>query len=223
MLRLYSKCFTTSNRSAICSARLLSTTGGISWSKQDVATQPNDERHTKVERKFGPKSIKTYYLRPKKPMRSPLVKNFFGGKVDTELLTYPEVIPRDDMVNLHKNVDYAAQYFRENIDSKNILAQKNIPATVISDMAELEMFGADISHEYGGQSYGYTEMSLTSEAECKDINVATTLNAHRQAARLISTFGTEAQKNKYLPRLAAGRIILLVMLFKKNVINLFHS
>lgn len=212
MLRVYSKCLSTVTgirSNTLFTSRSVATAAAgnnssSTYQKQDVATKPQEQHPLTTDRKFGPKTMRTYHLRTKKPMRPPLVKNFFSGKVDTDLLTYPEVIPRDDMITLYKNVDDTVQYFRNNINSKEILDRQHISGTIIGDMSELEMFGVDISHEYGGRSYGYTEMSLTSEAECKDINVATTLNAHRQAARIISTFGTEVQKSKYLPRLAKG-------------------
>lgn len=59
----------------------------------------------------GGREIRTHHSRPRKPQRAPLVRNFFAGAVDTELLTYPEPITRDDMQHLERSVQLTRDYF----------------------------------------------------------------------------------------------------------------
>lgn len=151
--------------------------------------------------------IKTHYARIKKPSRAPLVRNFFAGEVDAELLTYPEVINRDDMVNLDKEVTQVVDYWREHVDSAAIRAAGNIPGSVFNDLQSLKQFGVDVPVEFGGRNGGQTETTRLNEAEAQDISVAVTLNAHRQVVRIIEECGSDEQKRNYLPRLASGELI----------------
>lgn len=185
--------------------------------KQDAVTTNLEESNKSEVHKFTDKTIKTHFKRAaKKPARPPLVKNFFSGKVDTDLLTFPEVIPRDDMTNLYRDVENAVQYFKENIDSQQILADRQIPVQVIGDIKELQMFGLNVPTEFGGSGYGATEMALSSECEANDISVAVTLNAHRLVTRIIIECGTEAQQRMYLPRLAKGDLIGTIAFYESK-------
>lgn len=155
----------------------------------------------------GGQQIKTHYARLKKPSRAPLVRNFFAGEVDTEFLTYPEVINREDMVELDKDVGRVADYWSERVDSAGIRAAGNIPGSVVKDLQSFRQFGVDVPAEFGGRNYGQTETTRLNEAEAQDISVAVTLNAHRQVIRIIEECGTDEQKQNYLPRLASGELI----------------
>lgn len=185
--------------------------------KQDAVTTISEDANQSDVHQFTNKTIKTHFKRAaKKPARQPLVKNFFCGKVDTDLLTFPEVIPRDDMINLYRDVENVVQYFKENIDSQQIVTDRRIPAQVISDIKELQVFGLNVPADFGGSGYGATEMALSSECEANDISVAVTLNAHRLATRIIIECGTEAQQRMYLPRLAKGDLIGTIAFYESK-------
>lgn len=165
-------------------------------------------------RQTGDQQIKTHYARLKKPSRAPLVRNFFAGEVDTHFLTYPEVINRDDMVNLDKDVDKVVDYWRHHVDSAAIRNAGHIPGSVFADLQLFKQFGVDVPAQFGGRNNGQTETTRLNEAEAQDVSVAVTLNAHRQVVRIIDECGTDEQKRNYLPRLASGELIGTVAFYE---------
>lgn len=164
----------------------------------------------------GGHQIKTHYARIKKPSRAPLVRNFFTGDVDTHFLTFPEVISRDDMVNLDKDVGQVVDYWRQHIDSAAIQTARHIPAAVVADLRALHQFGIDVPADFGGRQNGQTETTRLNEAEAQDVSVAVTLNAHRQVVRIIDECGTDEQRRNYLPRLASGELIGSVAFYEAD-------
>jgi butyryl-CoA dehydrogenase len=81
------------------------------------------------------------------------------------------------------------------------------PYDVVARMGDLGFFGLSISPEYGGSGGDFTSLCLAIEELSRgDTSVGITLEA---AVGLgispIYNFGTEAQKQKYLPDLCAGR------------------
>jgi len=83
-----------------------------------------------------------------------------------------------------------------------------IPAEVIAEMAELGVFGVCIAEEYGGLGLGKLAMALVSEELSRGWICAGSLGTRSEiAGELIGENGTEAQKAKYLPRIADGSIL----------------
>ncbi len=84
-----------------------------------------------------------------------------------------------------------------------------IPQDLIQEMGELGYFGAIVPEEYGGSGFGeigycivVEELSRASSA------VAVLVGAHESLAEMaILLGGTEEQKRRYLPEMAAGRKI----------------
>lgn len=177
---------------------------------KDIAdmTRPNVNRQQQIKTHFKGAA--------KKPARPPLVKNFFSGKVDTEQLTYPEVIARDDMVSLQQDIDTTNRTLAVSIDSATIQTERHIPRAVFEDARNLHLFGLTIDPEYGGQGMAATQVALASESEAADVNVAYTLNAHRLACRIISECGTAAQRTQFLPKLAAGDLIGTIAFYESE-------
>lgn len=148
--------------------------------------------------------MKTVFARqPKKPGRPPLMKNLFIGKFDSELITFPEVITREDMDDLNKTVDQSKEFFRT-VDSKEINKLGMIPSEVVDGLRNSDAFDTDVPREYGGKGYTATESCLINESEAVDTNIVRTLNAHRLVTHILTEYGTEAQKSKFLPLLAKG-------------------
>lgn len=169
-----------------------------------VTKDTNDKKDIVETNNLDWDKIKTVYSRQlKKPARPPLMKNLFGGKFDSELIAFPEVINRDDMADLYKSVDQSKEFFRT-IDSKEINKSGMIPSEVIEGLRNLDAFGTDVPRKLGGQEYFASESCLRGESEAEDINVLRTLNVHRLVTQILSECGSEAQKSKFLPLLAKG-------------------
>src|SRR2546423_7780770 len=79
---------------------------------------------------------------------------------------------------------------------------------LIHKAAELGLIGANIPEEYGGLGLDQTSGALVGEMIGRSASFATTLGAQSGIGLLpIIYFGTEAAKQKYLPRIATGELI----------------
>ena len=84
-----------------------------------------------------------------------------------------------------------------------------IPDAVVSQMAELGVFGLTIPEAYGGSDLGKLAMAVVSEELSRGYIGTGSLGTRAEiAGELISTGGTAAQKDRYLPSLADGSILL---------------
>ncbi|MFI1918229.1 acyl-CoA dehydrogenase family protein [Nocardia sp. NPDC020380] len=81
------------------------------------------------------------------------------------------------------------------------------PETLIDQMKKLGVFGLAIPETYGG-----TEVSMpcyvgvTEELARGWMSLAGAMGGHTVVSKLILTFGTEEQKQRYLPRMATGEM-----------------
>jgi alkylation response protein AidB-like acyl-CoA dehydrogenase len=81
------------------------------------------------------------------------------------------------------------------------------PAHIVEQMKELGLFGATIGAGYGGlglpaRTYAEIVMRISSVW----MSITGILNSHLMLALAIEKFGTEAQKQSWLPRLATGEV-----------------
>lgn len=102
----------------------------------------------------------------------------------------------------------AAQQFAENtleptaaeLDETHVFPVENF-----KQMARYGFTGIGVPKEYGGVGGGMTEEVIAvSEFAKKCMASAATLSIHLIAPQAIAKYGTEAQKQKYLPRLTKG-------------------
>lgn len=98
---------------------------------------------------------------------------------------------------------------RENIDPDQVDATYKIPARAVKALAELGCMGMKIAKEYGG--LGLTQTNYNRAIAMVGSYCASTavlLSAHQSIGvpQPLMHFGTEEQKQKYLPRFAKGEI-----------------
>ena len=83
-----------------------------------------------------------------------------------------------------------------------------IPIEVIEHLAELGVFGLTVPEDYGGLAMGKTAMCLVTEELSRGYIGLGSLGTRSEiAAELIRLGGTEAQKARWLPGIAAGEIL----------------
>lgn len=87
--------------------------------------------------------------------------------------------------------------------------EHSFPYEVVAKMGEMGLFGLPFPEEYGGMGGDYFALSLALEELGKvDQSVAITLEAAASLGAMpIYRFGTEEQKQKWLPDLTAGRAL----------------
>ncbi|MBR0553021.1 acyl-CoA dehydrogenase [Stakelama marina] len=84
--------------------------------------------------------------------------------------------------------------------------KENFDRDIMSEMGELGLLGATISAEYGGAGLGYVSYGLIArEVEAVDSGYRSAMSVQSSLVmHPINAYGTEEQKQKYLPRLATG-------------------
>jgi alkylation response protein AidB-like acyl-CoA dehydrogenase len=81
------------------------------------------------------------------------------------------------------------------------------PEPLVETMKELGLFGVTIPEEYGGLGLDLTTYALIQvELSRGWMSLSGVLNTHFISAWMIKTYGTEEQKERYLPRMATGEI-----------------
>src|SRR6476469_6790368 len=81
------------------------------------------------------------------------------------------------------------------------------PEPIVEQMRELGLFGVTIPEEYGGMGLDLTTYAMIVEELSRGwISISGIVNTHFIGSYLLMKFGTDEQKQKYLPRMATGEI-----------------
>lgn len=81
------------------------------------------------------------------------------------------------------------------------------PHAMVEQMKELGLFGATIAEEYGGLGLAATTYTKVVSAVCEVwMSLSGIFNSHLILARCIQNYGTEEQKQEWLPKLATGEL-----------------
>ncbi len=81
------------------------------------------------------------------------------------------------------------------------------PTPLVEDMKELGLFGVTIPEEYGGLGLDLLTYALIQiELSRGWMSLSGVLNTHFISAWMIKTYGTEEQRERYLPRMATGEL-----------------
>ncbi len=81
------------------------------------------------------------------------------------------------------------------------------PAEIVAKMKEIGLFGLKIPEEYGGLGEPLTTYALVVIELARGwMALSGILNTHFITAWQIETYGTQAQKEKFLPRMATGEV-----------------
>ncbi|MGV9851397.1 acyl-CoA dehydrogenase family protein [Streptomyces sp. NPDC003442] len=81
------------------------------------------------------------------------------------------------------------------------------PEALIEQMKQLGIFGLAVPEEYGGTPVSTPCYVLITEELARGwMSLAGAMGGHTVVAKLLLRFGTEAQKRRYLPRMATGEI-----------------
>ncbi len=83
----------------------------------------------------------------------------------------------------------------------------SFPEAVVEQMKELGLFGVTIPEEYGGMGLDLTTYSMIVEELSRGwISVSGIVNTHFIGSYLLMKFGTDEQKEYFLPRMATGEM-----------------
>ena len=85
--------------------------------------------------------------------------------------------------------------------------EDKFPEKVVEQMRELGLFGVTIPEDYGGMGLDLTTYAMIVEELSRGwISVSGIVNTHFIGSYLLMKFGTDEQKERFLPRMATGEL-----------------
>jgi alkylation response protein AidB-like acyl-CoA dehydrogenase len=137
------------------------------------------------------------------------VRELFEGNYQLGLIhPFPEPDPAD-LARARPFMERLERFMRDKVDSDKIDREGKIAPELVEELRQMGAFGIKIAEEYGGlglSQYSYTKAigMVTSQ----DGSMTALLSAAQSIGVPVplKLFGTDAQKQKYLPRLAKGAI-----------------
>ncbi len=138
-----------------------------------------------------------------------VVGGFFFGEV-SENLIFPFPHFSDSQVEMAKEMTSAIDAFaKDNINGEKFDHDSHIPDEVIAGLGQLGLLGLAVPEDLGGLGLDYTlYCRVFAQVASHDASVATMVGAHQSIGyRALINEGSEAQKKKWLPKLASGEVI----------------
>jgi alkylation response protein AidB-like acyl-CoA dehydrogenase len=85
--------------------------------------------------------------------------------------------------------------------------EDTFPEEIVEEMKELGLFGVTIPEEYGGMGLDLTTYAMIVEELSRGwISISGVVNTHFIGSYLLMKFGTDEQKDYFLPKMATGEI-----------------
>jgi alkylation response protein AidB-like acyl-CoA dehydrogenase len=132
---------------------------------------------------------------------------FFGEILEDQLFPYPEM-PRDQ-AELVAPICETIDKYMAGIDARKLDLEGDLPKELLQSLKEMGLFGLIVPEQHGGLGLSNTGYArVMQQVASWDASIAVTLGAHASIGfKGLLLFGTEAQKRRYLPRLASGEMI----------------
>ena len=136
------------------------------------------------------------------------VRELFLGRLNLDLIDPP---PTPDPEEQKRAAVFMAdvQKMLDKLDAEKIDLEGKIPDEVIDELRRIGAFGIKIPREYGGLGLSQTSYNRAMGLISTKVSaIGVLLSAHQSIGvpQPLKMFGTDAQKKKYLPRLAKGAI-----------------
>src|SRR3954464_2885223 len=134
-------------------------------------------------------------------------KGLMLGEIHEDLV-FPYPIPdREEVEKVRGLIKGFREYAAEHIDSRKIDRDGWIPDQIYRDLGELGLMGLYVPTQYGGQGLSQTGYARVFEAIGQvDGSLTVGMGVHQSIGfKGIAIFGTDEQKERLLPHLAAGR------------------
>ena len=136
------------------------------------------------------------------------LRELFLGRFRFDLIhPYPEYDPAEEA--RARPFMEQLRAFLERVDSDEIDRTGEIPEALVQELRDMGAFGIKIPREYGGLGLSQTSYVRAMElVTSRDGSLTALLSAHQSIGvpQPLKLFGTDEQKKKYFPRLAAGAI-----------------
>src|SRR4051795_4714348 len=174
----------------------------------DLLTPPVRTTHTPLATEQEAREV-AEAAREKEWQAPSFVRELFEGSFRLDLVhPFPEPDPVD-LARAKPFMEKLECFMRERVDSDKIDREGKIPPEIVKGLGDIGAFGIKIPTEYGGlglSQYSYTH--AIGKVTSQDGNLTALLSAAQSIGvpTPLRLFGTKAQKEKYLPRLARGAV-----------------
>jgi alkylation response protein AidB-like acyl-CoA dehydrogenase len=136
-------------------------------------------------------------------------KGLFLGRFDLGLISPPPTPDTERSAAADEYIGRLQEFVTQKVDGAQIERDAMIPDDVLAGLAELGAFGMKIDQKYGG-------LGLSNWDYCRALMLVGSVNpaigallsAHQSIGvpQPLKQFGTDEQKQRFLPRLAAGEV-----------------
>jgi alkylation response protein AidB-like acyl-CoA dehydrogenase len=129
-----------------------------------------------------------------------------------EEITPREIFTREDLTDEHRAVERMVEEFWANEVEPNLPAirekKPGVALEVLKKSAGLGLLGISVPEKFGGMEMDLASVMVVAEVMGRDASYAGWHSAHTGIGSLpVLFFGTEEQKQKYLPRLVKGELL----------------
>lgn len=139
-------------------------------------------------------------------MKNKIIKGgeFLIKETDASDIFIPEEFDEEQNMIAQSSQDFLDQEVYPKLDEIDALKEGLMPE-LLTKAGELGLCGISVPEEYGGFGKNFVTSMLTAEVTGAGYSFAVALSAHTGIGTLpILYYGTEAQKQKYVPKLASG-------------------
>src|SRR3954454_3130149 len=149
-------------------------------------------------------------MRPEDPRSgrpaSSFAKSLFCGEIHEEM-AFPWPQPDEAEQDRVRGLINAAREIGERIDPREIEEKRWIGDRLVRDLGDAGLCGLYVSERYGGQGLSQTGYARVFETFAQiDATLSIVMGVHQSIGfKGIHMFGTEEQKERFLPDLATGR------------------
>ncbi|CAB3406443.1 unnamed protein product [Caenorhabditis bovis] len=138
------------------------------------------------------------------------------NKFEKDFMIYPEYLDSDDVRNIEGFVDILRNSLKLACDSAEIEKAGELTPEVLDAMKSNAIFGLSIGKDFNGVGMNNKDVSKVFEELSVDLNVFTTAQIALMVAKILTIYGSDEQKSKFLPLLASSKCRPAIA-FSKNI------
>ena len=148
---------------------------------------------------------------------SSFAKSLFLGEIHEDLV-FPYPVPRESEQERVRDLTRSLREWASTYDSRKAEEDRWIGDDNIRELGERGLLGLYVPEEYGGQGLSQTGYCRVSEVFAQiDATLSVIMGVHQSIGmKGIVLFGTDEQKQRFLPDLASGRKLAAFALTEEN-------
>ncbi|GMR50148.1 hypothetical protein PMAYCL1PPCAC_20343 [Pristionchus mayeri] len=128
------------------------------------------------------------------------------NKFEKDFMIYPEYTETDDLRNIEGFSKVVRDSLERTVDERAMEKAGELSADVIDALKSSQISGCFIPKDFGGLGLTYKDLMKINEELSVDWSIATHCTLSQMVSSLLLLYGTEEQKEKYLPQIASGSL-----------------